>query len=276
MTPIDTWSKSMSGLRPGSSRHAKAVRGLGRLLSLYRSAGRAEHREDGVHSTGQSMEQLEARILLGGDHPSFDLPLDAMSGTEIVIDGVTGEGDEDGIIEDVTPDLSDDLFRFVAPQDDFVTVWADTINGGGSTLDSRVEVYGIDGTLISAGSSQGQLTEGFFDDGWTSFIAEAGETYFVVVRSDVDNAGQLSTGMVRFNAKADVWALGILLAEAILLAVALPEELCSSIELGVQVRVQVAGHLGSRCRLQADRASHPECGGAGRDQRRRALPRRAC
>ena len=30
--------------------------------------------------------------------------------------------------------------------------------------------------------------------------------------------GQLSTGMVRFNAKADVWALGILLTEAILLS----------------------------------------------------------
>ena len=31
-------------------------------------------------------------------------------------------------------------------------------------------------------------------------------------------AGQLSTGMVRFDAKADVWALGILLTEAILLS----------------------------------------------------------
>ena len=31
-------------------------------------------------------------------------------------------------------------------------------------------------------------------------------------------AGQLSSGMVRFNAKADVWALGILLTEAILLS----------------------------------------------------------
>ena len=80
----------MSGLRPGSSRHAKAVRGLGRLLSLYRSAGQAQRGTDaGVHSTGQSMEQLEARILLGGDHPSFDLPLSPTSGTEIVIDGVT-------------------------------------------------------------------------------------------------------------------------------------------------------------------------------------------
>ena len=31
-------------------------------------------------------------------------------------------------------------------------------------------------------------------------------------------AGQLSSGMVRFNAKADVWALGILLTETILLS----------------------------------------------------------
>lgn len=185
----------MSGLRPGSSRHAKAARGLGRLLSLYRSAGRAQERaEAGLHLSGQAMEQLEARILLGGDHPSFDLPLTPTSGTEIVIDGVTGEGDVDGTIEGVTPDVADDLFRFVAPQDDFVSVWADTINVGGSDLDSRVEVYGIDGNLISAGSSQGTLTGGFFDDGWTGFLAEAGETYFVRVLSDVDNAGQRSSG----------------------------------------------------------------------------------
>lgn len=186
----------MSGPRPGSSRHAKPVRGLGRLLSLYRSAGRApEHRAPQAGETGQLVEHLEARILLGGDHPSFDLPLTPTSGTEITIDPGNGEGTVDGEIEDVTPALRDDLFRFVAPESDFVTVWADTVNvAGGSDLDSRVEVYDIDGNLLNAGSNQGTLTGGFFSDGWTSFIAEAGETYFVRVLSDVDNAGQATTG----------------------------------------------------------------------------------
>lgn len=187
----------MSGQRNGSSCHAKAPFGLGRLRSLYSSAGRAAAKRSVVEEVGpgQVMEQLEARILLGGDHPSFDLPLSPTSGTEIIIDGMNGEGTDDGIIEGVTPDVADDLFRFVAPDSDFVTVWSDTINvGGGSDLDSRVEVYNIDGDLVAEGSSQGQLTGGFFTDGWTHFLAEAGETYFVRVLSDVDNFGQMTTG----------------------------------------------------------------------------------
>lgn len=184
----------MSGQRPGSSRHAKAPFGLGRLRSLYRSAGRVPEKHDQA-GAGQIMEQLEARILLGGDHPSFELPLTPTSGTEIVLDGTTGEGSVNGQIEGVTPDVADDLFRFVAPGSDFVTVWADTVNVmGGSDLDSRVEVYDINGALVAQGSSQGQLTQGFFTDGWAGFVAEAGETYFVRVLSDADNAGQLTTG----------------------------------------------------------------------------------
>jgi len=140
------------------------------------------------------MEHLEPRILLGGDHPSFELPLTPTSGTEIVLDGM-GEGSVAGEIEDVTPDLADDLFRFTAPQDDFVTVWADTVNAaGGSELDSRVEVFTQDGMMVAEGSSQGMLTGGFFADGWVGFLAEAGETYFVRVLSDVNNDGDLTTG----------------------------------------------------------------------------------
>ncbi|UYV13379.1 MAG: hypothetical protein NCW75_03620 [Phycisphaera sp.] len=186
----------MSGQRNGSSCHAKAPFGLGRLRSLYNRAGRAPAKRSAAKEvgSGQVMEQLEARILLGGDHPSFDLPLSPTSGTEIIINGTNGEGTEDGTIEGVTPDVADDLFRFVAPESDFVTVWGDTVNVGGSDLDSRVEVYDIDGMLIAEGSSQGQLTGGFFDDGWTHFLAEAGETYFVRILSDVDNFGQMTTG----------------------------------------------------------------------------------
>lgn len=187
----------MSGQRTGSSRRAKTPFGLGRLRSLYRSAGQASGRRsiEGHAGSVQIMEQLEARILLGGDHPSFELPLTPTSGTEIIIDGTNGEGTEDGVIEGVTPDLADDLFRFVAPETDFVTVWADTLNvPGGSDLDSRVEIYNIDGALVAQGSSQGELTDGLFTDGWAGFIADAGETYFVRILSDVDNAGQATTG----------------------------------------------------------------------------------
>lgn len=187
----------MSGQRNGSSRDAKSPFGLGRLRSLYRSAGKAlgETRSAEHSGSGQVLEQLESRILLGGDHPSFELPLTPTSGTEIILDGVTGEGTVDGEIEDVTPSLADDLFRFEAPQTDFVTVWADTINvAGGSALDSRVEIYDIDGMLVAQGSSQGELSDGLFTDGWAGFLAEAGETYFVRVLSDVDNAGQMTTG----------------------------------------------------------------------------------
>lgn len=187
----------MSGQRTGSSRHAKSTFGLGRLRSLYRSAGKALSQQGSTErsGTGQIVEQLEARILLGGDHPSFELPLTPTSGTEIVLDGMTGEGTVDGEIEDVTPALADDLFRFTAPQTDFVTVWADTLNvAGGSDLDSRVEIYDIDGMLVAQGSSQGELSDGLFTDGWAGFLAEAGETYFVRVLSDVDNAGQMTTG----------------------------------------------------------------------------------
>lgn len=187
----------MSGPRPGSTRPSKSPLGFGRLRSLYRSAGKvpALSMWDQPERSVETMESLEARILLGGDHPSFELPLTPTSGTLIVLDGVTGEGQEDGIIEGLSGALADDLFRFVAPQDDFVTVWADTINvAGGSDLDSRVEVYNIDGNLVAQGSSQGQLTQGFFRDGWAGFVAEAGETYFVRVLSDVDNQGQGTTG----------------------------------------------------------------------------------
>ncbi|GIW74067.1 MAG: hypothetical protein KatS3mg103_0589 [Phycisphaerales bacterium] len=185
----------MSGQRPGSSRHARSSWGLSRLRSLTRLAGRLPTEGRSAPADRAGLEPLEARILLGGDHPSFELPLTPTSGTQIVLDGMTGQGSVDGVIEGVTPDVADDLFRFVAPEDDFVTVWADTVNVmGGSDLDSRVEVYDISGMLVAQGSSQGQLTQGFFTDGWAGFVAQAGQTYFVRVLSDVDNAGQATTG----------------------------------------------------------------------------------
>lgn len=164
---------------------AAATRSIGRRLrSLVRRAGAAQ-------AAGfEGLDQLEARVLLGGDHPSFALPLTPTSGTLITLDG-SGIGSDTGMID---PALDDDLFRFVAPADDFVSIWADTVNAsGGSTLNSRVEVYDISGTILAAGSAQGQLTGGFFTDGWAGFVAQSGETYFVRVLSDV-MSGPGSTG----------------------------------------------------------------------------------
>jgi hypothetical protein len=139
-------------------------------------------------------ETLENRVLLGGDHPSFELPLTPTSGTEIILDMMTGAGSDSGVIEDTTPELSDDLFRFTYDfsEADLVRVWADTVNPG-SPLDSRVEIYNLAGGLEASGSSQGTLTSGTFNDGWARFIAQPGETYFVVVRSD-QSMGPAATG----------------------------------------------------------------------------------
>lgn len=171
-------------------------------LRLQRRAGKAR-KAPGY----QGLDQLEQRQLLGGDHPSFALPLSPTSGTQIVLD-VNGQGTRNGVI---TPILDDDLFRFVAPADDFVTVWADTVNvGGGSALDSRVEVYDINGALVASGSSQGQLTAGVFNDGWAGFVATAGQSYFVRVRSD-QTTGPGATGgyIVRVDAQTTPFTLDL-------------------------------------------------------------------
>ncbi|MFG0284075.1 MAG: hypothetical protein ACF8R7_06595 [Phycisphaerales bacterium JB039] len=168
-----------------------------RVRRLMRSAGFAR---PGASRAVEHFESLENRVLLGGDHPSFMLPLSPTSGTEIVLD-MNGDGSDTGTIEDTTPDLFDDLFRFVAPADDFVRIWADTVNTAmPSDFDSRVEVYNLAGDLISSGSSQGRLTGGTFDDGWTGFIAQAGETYFVRVLSDqMMGAGATGDYIIRVN-----------------------------------------------------------------------------
>lgn len=170
-----------------------------RIASLRSRAGRAR-----VHSREHVLDQLEARFLLGGDHPSFALPLTPTSGTEIIIDGVTGVGTLAGnnpVAGQISPDADDDLFRFVAPATDFVSVRADTVNVNGSTLDSRVEIYDANGALVASGSNNGTLSGGTFKDGWAGFIATSGSTYYIRVRSDVlSGAGATGGYIVRVDA----------------------------------------------------------------------------
>ncbi|MCH9057915.1 MAG: hypothetical protein IIB55_04720 [Planctomycetes bacterium] len=168
-----------------------------RIARLFRSAGTV-HR---VAPRFQGLDTLENRILLAGDHPSFALPLNVANSTVLTLDA-NGRANDTGVI---SPAMDDDLFSFVAPADDFVTVWADTLNTASpSTLDSRIEVYAADGTVVASGSSSDLLTGGFNNTGWAGFVATSGETYFVRVMSDVFT-GAAATGdyVVRVDAKTD-------------------------------------------------------------------------
>lgn len=164
---------------------------LGGLLHRAGQARGRSRRPGAGRDRFQGLDQLEGRILLGGDHPDLILPLTPTSGTLITLNGGTGEGSDTGTIG---TNGDRDLFRFTAVADDFVRVWADTVNPG-STLNSRVEVYTIDGPPpIASGSNNGKLTGGDFMDGWAGFVAESGKTYYVLVMSDVLNGGLGATG----------------------------------------------------------------------------------
>jgi hypothetical protein len=183
MTTFDHSHASSQSRR--SSRRPREGFGLG----LLRRCGLAPRNASAEPFGG--LDRLEGRILLGGDHPDFDLPLTPASGTLITLNGGNGEGSDTGTIG---TNGDQDLFRFTAVADDFVRVWADTVNAA-SALNSRVEVYTLDGPPpIASGSTNGNLTGGTFLDGWAGFVAEAGQTYFVVVMSDVVNGGAGSTG----------------------------------------------------------------------------------
>jgi hypothetical protein len=163
-------------------------------LNLVRATARMAGRV--MSSRGQpravkefSLDALEPRQLLGVDHPSFaQFP----AATAITLNG-NGEGNVSGVINSTT---DDDMFSFVAPATDFVSILADTVNSPGSTLNSRVEVYNSAGTRINftdnsvaRGLNNGTLTSGVANDGWFGFIATAGDQYFIRVRSENNTQG---------------------------------------------------------------------------------------
>lgn len=175
------------------------------LRSMIHRAGKARLPEPNP----QAFEQLEGRVLLAGDEPGFNQVFNTPSPLfppQIPIDGVTGvgTGEVGSGSSIISPAGEDDVFRFVAPANDFVRIWADT-RSTNSTLDSRVEVYtGIIGgsaTLVASGSNNGTLSGGVFNDGWVGFKAVAGTEYFVVVRSDaLSGPGSAGDYTLRINA----------------------------------------------------------------------------
>lgn len=167
---------------------------------LYQRAGRAPQARGGL------VEALEPRMLLAGDHPSFgDFPL-----ADTVTLDAAGEGQISGLIE--APG-QDDMLKFTAPTTDFVSVLADTVNFlGGSSLNSKIEVYTADGmgnpVLLTSGSGNGVLAKGTPTDAWVGFIASAGTTYYIRVLSDVSIAfGSAGGYNLRIDAKTSPLAL---------------------------------------------------------------------
>lgn len=154
--------------------------------------------------SGAPFESLEPRVMLSGDHPSYnDVFVNGAPADPVVLNGA-GVGALGGVI---SPALDNDMFRFTAPQNDFVRVWADTVNSSGSNLDTRLQVYTLDAgnnpVIVATGSNNGTLTSGVFKDGWVGFVAQANRQYFVKVESDAAT-GLAATGAytLRVNAKS--------------------------------------------------------------------------
>ena len=168
--------RSLFGTRPNSSSF-RSARTPGRLARL--AGSRASMRQGGV-------ETLEPRQYLFGDHPSFS---DFPSADAIAINGTTGLGSLAGVIEQAG---TDDLFSFVAPANDFVSILADAQNAA-STLNSQLRLYNSSGQQLQLSSGNDTLTAGTPTDAWIGFVATAGQTYYVGVRADT-NSGNTATG----------------------------------------------------------------------------------
>lgn len=179
----------------------RSVFGRGDDSAAERRAKRL--RDDAGQAT--TIEMLEPRVLLAGDHPSL---VDFPNATEITFN-TDGRGVETGEIELFPGNVLDDgdLFRFTAPATDFVRILADAQNAG-SDLDTKIEIYEEDGgglTLVGESSGNSVLTAGTPTDAWFGFLATAGNDYYIRVLGDSqDPMAAEATGeyIVRVNARS--------------------------------------------------------------------------
>lgn len=183
--------RSLFGTRPNSSSF-RSARTPGRLARL--AGSRASMRQGGV-------ETLEPRQYLFGDHPSFS---DFPSATSVAINGTTGLGSQAGVIEQAG---TDDLFSFVAPTNEFVSILADAQNAA-STLNTQLRLYNSSGQQLQLSSGNDTLTAGTPTDAWIGFVATAGQTYYVGVRADT-NSGNAATGAYTLRIDAITTKLGV-------------------------------------------------------------------
>lgn len=153
-----------------------------------------------------TLESLERRQLLAFPDTTTAVALSFAGDTSNTADTIDTTSDEG-------------WFRFTATSSDFVTVLADALTSGGSTLNTRLDLYvesettpgfavpavGANGATLSA-TGNGTLTAGTPTDAWVGFVAEAGQTYYVRVRPEQGTTGNytlrvdLGTSAIAVNA----------------------------------------------------------------------------
>lgn len=189
--------------RPSAGRIRHAARG--NPAALAEAAGEAALSMSGyrrprlaapARSSVSQIEVLEGRVLLSGDHPSYNQVFGVGPVSPTVIDVSLGSGEATGRINF---NNDDDMFQFTTSSDDFVTLQVDTLNDTVSNLDSLVRVFTTSGTELFTGNSN-DLSPTRLTDGWLGFFATAG-TYYVQVRSN-QNSGTKATG--NYTLRADV------------------------------------------------------------------------
>lgn len=182
-------------------------------LTLVARNGRAAGRG------GKSLEHLEQRTLMAGDHASFSQFPNVNAGDVIAFDA-QGRGSLPGTIETLGGAITerDDLFKFIAPQNpskpgpDFLTIRADSLSLS-SPLDTRLDIYqattGGQPLLIASSSGSGTLTGGAPSDASVGFIATPGAAYYVKVSSDAGPGAPAGQGgyVLRVNGFTKVIAI---------------------------------------------------------------------
>jgi hypothetical protein len=128
---------------------------------------------------------------------STDSATDSPVAPVVTLNG-QGEGSQAGTIS-VSGDA--DLYQFTTATSDFTTVYADSLNAGGSTLDNSLEIYDTTtGALVVSATGNStltgtQLTGGTTTDAWTGFISQAGRAYLArVFGSSTPSGSKTSTG----------------------------------------------------------------------------------
>jgi hypothetical protein len=169
---------------------------IGRLGNRVGSGARALVSGAGKAEGSASFEALEPRVLLAGDGiamvdaPGLDdvFPPGGGTGAVPTLMDIAPTSSAPGLMAgSLDSGDTDDVFRFTAPQNGFISVLAFEST---STLNTQVEVFLPDGTELTGdneGFSNGNLGRGPASDGWYGFVAEAGQEYYIRVVGE--NAG---------------------------------------------------------------------------------------
>jgi hypothetical protein len=176
-TRVDAPSSSLDAGGAGTlSGRAGRASGLGLSRAVARALGASASNQSGF-------DRLEERTLLDGSFGS-PLPLTDLGG---------GQFEAANFINPASPSTNNDTFTFTATSTGFVSVLADTRNEAQpNTLNTRVRIFDAAQNLIATGVNNGSLTSGIANDGWAGFVAQNGQSYFIVV--DAENTGALTTG----------------------------------------------------------------------------------